>query len=95
MLINILTNYAWTCSALLEKSNSKNFESISDSARRKLLMINAAISVDILRLPPSNRLEALKGDRKGQYSIRVNQQFRVCFTWKDGHAYNVHIVDYH
>jgi toxin HigB-1 len=73
----------------------KKFESISDSARRKLLMINAAISVDILRLPPSNRLEALKGDRRGQYSIRVNQQFRVCFTWKDGHSYNVEIVDYH
>ena len=73
----------------------KKFESIIDSARRKLLMLDAAISVDTLRIPPSNRLEALKGDRKGQYSIRVNNQWRVCFTWKDGNSHDVEIVDYH
>lgn len=69
-----------------------NFEAV---ARRKLTQLHAATSLDFLRAPPGNRLEALKGDRVGQHSIRINDQFRVCFTWLDGDAYNVEIVDYH
>ena len=65
------------------------------AARRKLMMLDAATSLDTLRAPPGNRLEALKGDRKGQHSIRINQQWRVCFKWEAGHAWSVEIVDYH
>ena len=68
---------------------------IQQNARRKLLIINAAESLADLRVPPSNRLEALKGDRKGQHSIRINRQWRICFRWYKGHAYDVEIVDYH
>jgi toxin HigB-1 len=64
-------------------------------ARRKLRLIDVAETVDDLRIPPGNRLEALSGDRKGQYSIRINQQWRICFNWKDGRAENVEICDYH
>jgi proteic killer suppression protein len=64
-------------------------------AQRKLAMLNAAITLDALKAPPSNRLEALKGDRAGQHSIRVNDQFRVCFVWRDGHAEDVEITDCH
>ncbi len=64
-------------------------------AQRKLAMLNAAVTLDTLRVPPANRLEALKGDRAGQHSIRVNDQFRVCFIWRDGHAADVEITDYH
>mgnify|MGYP003481736997 CR=1 FL=1 len=64
-------------------------------ARRKLLQIDAATQLDTLRVPPGNQLEALKGDRKGQHSIRINDQWRICFRWKDGHATAVEIVDYH
>lgn len=63
--------------------------------RRKLRMLNNAATLDDLRIPPANRLEALKGNRKGQHSIRVNDQWRVCFRWKDGDAFDVEIVDYH
>ena len=65
------------------------------AAQRKLAMLNAAVAVDTLRMPPGNRLERLKGDRVGQWSIRVNDQWRVCFLWRDGNAENVEIVDYH
>jgi len=68
---------------------------IQHIARRKLRMINSAAAQDDLRLPPANRLEALKGERKGQHSIRINDQWRVCFCWKDGDAHGVEIVDYH
>lgn len=64
-------------------------------ARRKLRMLNAAHTLDDLRIPPANRLEALKGQRKGQHSIRINMQWRICFRWIDGDAHDVHIVDYH
>ncbi len=63
--------------------------------RRKLRMLNSATGLDDLRVPPANRLEALRGDRKGQHSIRINDQWRICFTWKDGDAHRVQIVDYH
>ena len=68
---------------------------IQKVALRKLIMINNAKSLEDLRKPPSNRLEALKGDRKGQYSIRINDQFRICFIFSDGDFYEVTIVDYH
>ena len=68
------------------------FEAI---ARRKLTQLNAAATLSFLRVPPGNRLETLKGTRKGQYSIRINNQWRVCFSFEDGNAYDVEIVDYH
>jgi len=64
-------------------------------AVRKLQMLNAAPSLVSLKSPPGNRLEALRGNRAGQHSIRVNDQWRICFTWKDSHAHQVAIVDYH
>lgn len=68
---------------------------IQQVARRKLRMLNSASSLEDLRIPPANRLEALKGGRKGQHSIRINDQWRICFRWKDGDAHGVEIVDYH
>lgn len=64
-------------------------------ARRKLRMLNNAASLQDLRLPPANRLEALKGNRQGQHSIRINDQWRICFAWRNGNAKSVEIVDYH
>ena len=64
-------------------------------AQRKLVMIDAAEAIIDLKEPPGNRLERLSGDRKGQYSIRINDQWRVCFVWRNGNAYDVQIVDYH
>ncbi len=68
---------------------------IQSIARRKLRMLNNATGLNDLRVPPANRLEALRGDRKGEHSIRINDQWRICFTWKDGDAFQVKIVDYH
>ncbi len=68
---------------------------LQQSALRKLRLIESAMHVDDLKLPPGNRLEALIGDRSGQYSIRMNQQYRICFYFIDGHADEVEIVDYH
>ncbi|MGD8393491.1 MAG: type II toxin-antitoxin system RelE/ParE family toxin [Desulfobacterales bacterium] len=68
---------------------------IQHLARRKLIILDAATELNVLRVPPGNRLEALKGDRKGQHSIRINDQWRICFTWKTGDAYDVEIADYH
>ena len=65
------------------------------AALKKLLMLDAARTVEALRLPPGNRLEGLSGDRDGQHSIRINQQWRICFVWRAGDAYDVEIVDYH
>jgi toxin HigB-1 len=62
---------------------------------RKLMMINATTMLETLKVPPGNRLEALKGDRKGQHSIRINDQWRICFVWKNGDAFEVEITDYH
>jgi len=64
-------------------------------ARRKLLMLHAAASLQDLRVPPGNRLHALSGDRAGEYSISINDQWRICFEWRDGNAYRVEITDYH
>jgi toxin HigB-1 len=68
---------------------------IQRRARAKLLAIDAARDITDLRAPPGNRLEALSGDRTGQHSVRINDQWRVCFQWKDGEAWDVEIVDYH
>lgn len=68
---------------------------IQSVARRKLRMLSNASTLDDLRIPPSNRLEGLKGNRKGQYSIRINDQWRICFRWIDGDAHDVEIFDYH
>jgi proteic killer suppression protein len=73
----------------------KKFEAIARIAQRKLLALRIANVLDDLSAPIGNRLEALKGNRKGQHSIRINDQYRVCFTWKEGKAYDVEIVDYH
>ena len=62
---------------------------------KKLAILNAALELDNLRVPPGNRLERLRGDRAGQHSIRINDQYRVCFLWRDGNAFDVEIVDYH
>lgn len=70
-------------------------QDIQHVARRKLRMLNNAALLDDLRIPPANRLEALKGDRAGQHSIRINDQWRICFVWRDGDATDVGIVDYH
>jgi len=69
--------------------------SIRITAWKKLAILNAALALNNLTVPPGNRLEALKGDRKGQHSIRINDQYRVCFLWRDNHAHDVEIVDYH
>jgi len=68
---------------------------IQRAARRKLLMLHAAVSLADLKVPPGNRLHALAGDRTGQLSISVNDQWRICFEWRDGNAHNVEITDYH
>jgi len=73
----------------------KRFQSIESVARRKLRQLQIAGRLDDLRVPPGNRLEALRGDRAGQHSVRVNDQFRVCFRWTSAGAEDVEIVDYH
>jgi len=73
----------------------RRFVAFERIAQRKLAQLNAAATLDFLRVPPGNRLEALKGDRKGQYSIRINDQWRLCFRFEDGNVYDVEIVDYH
>lgn len=81
--------------ALFYSQNVKRFKNIERIARRKLLQIHAATVLESLRIPPGNRLEALRGDLKGLHSIRINDQWRVCFEWRADGAYGVEIVDYH
>jgi proteic killer suppression protein len=85
---------AWT-KELYESGSRKHWASIRAVAQRKLDQIDTASSLDDLRTPPGNRLEAMKGDRSGQHSIRINDQFRICFVWKDDGAHDVEIADYH
>lgn len=73
----------------------KRFANIEKVALRKLQQLHAAAMLDFLRIPPGNKLEALRGDRAGQYSIRINDQWRLCFVWREGNATAVEIVDYH
>lgn len=81
--------------ALANGERVRKWINIESVARRKLAQLRAAATLDFLRIPPGNRLEALRGDRVGQCSIRINDQYRVCFVWKDGDAYNIEICDYH
>jgi toxin HigB-1 len=81
--------------ALFEVGKCKKFSGIANIAIRKLAQLDAAQTLEFLRSPPGNRLEALKGERKGQHSIRVNDQFRVCFRWTDDGPEDVEIADYH
>ena len=74
---------------------NRKFQNIASVAIRRLQAIDFAARVEDLRIPSGNRLEKLRGDREGQYSIRVNDQYRVCFRWQDGHALDVGITDYH
>ncbi len=80
---------------LFRRERVKRFERFERVALRKLVQIHAAATLDDLRIPLHNRLEALKGDRAGQYSIRINDQFRVCFIWNNGNAERVEITNYH
>jgi proteic killer suppression protein len=81
---------------LFEREPVKRFpEPVRPAALRKLLLLDAAETLGDLRVPPGNRLEKLRGDRRGQYSIRVNDQWRICFRWEDGDAYEVEVTDYH
>lgn len=81
--------------ALFNGTRVRRFANIEAAARRKLEYLDAAGALTDLRVPPGNRLEALKGDRAGQHSIRVNDQFRLCFRWKAGNAHDVEICDYY
>lgn len=81
--------------ALFEQHRVRRWVNIEAIAMRKLAMLNRAAVLEDLRIPPGNRLQALRGDRKGQHSIRINDQWRVCFVWLDGDATQVEIVDYH
>jgi proteic killer suppression protein len=81
--------------ALFETGKSKRFSNVAKVATRKLAQLDAANTLDFLRSPPGNRLEALAGDRKGQYSIRINDPFRLCFCWTTEGPTAIEIVDYH
>jgi proteic killer suppression protein len=82
--------------ALFARTPTKRFgPDLQKVGLRKLLQIDAATRLETLNVPPANRLETLRGDRKGQQSIRVNAQWRICFRWHEGHAWDVEIVDYH
>ncbi len=81
--------------SFFHRERSRQFAAIERVALRKLRLLHIAKELKDLAAPPANRLEALKGDRRGQHSIRVNDQWRLCFVWRDGDAYDVEIVDYH
>lgn len=80
---------------IFHRQSARELSTIARPALKKLLLLDAAESLEDLRIPPANRLEKLSGNRQGQYSIRINQQWRICFEWHKGHAYNVEIIDYH
>lgn len=80
---------------LFDGKNAKRYAGIARPARRRLEMLNAAVSLQDLKAPPGNHLEKLQGDRDGWYSIRINDQWRICFRWGSGQAYDVEIKDYH
>lgn len=81
--------------SLFAQKRVRKFQQIERVARRKLNMLHAATRLADLKIPPGNRLEALSGNRHGQHSIRINDQWRICFVWVESHAHNVEIVDYH
>jgi toxin HigB-1 len=80
---------------VFSREKTKLARPLRRAALRKLLLLDAAETLDDLRVPPGNRLEKLAGDREGQHSIRINDQWRICFHWNEGNAYQVEIVDYH
>jgi proteic killer suppression protein len=80
---------------LFEDRFVRDFQGIARSAKRKLEVLNAAAQLDDLRVPPANRLEKLRGNFEGFYSIRINDQWRIIFEWVDGNAYSVRVIDYH
>jgi len=77
------------------RKSSRRYGSLSRIILRKLLQLDAVVELDQLQFPPGNRLEALRGNRTGQHSIRVNDQFRICFIWREGYAQDIEIADYH
>ena len=80
---------------LFNNRSVRPFRAFEQQAREKLLMLDGAVSLNDLKVPPGNCLDPLKGDRKGCYSIRINRQWRICFEWRGGHVHDVEIVDYH
>ncbi len=80
---------------IFSRGKSRRYSSLSRTIFRKLLQIEAVSSLEQLQAPPGNRLELLRGDRAGQHGIRINDQFRICFVWRNGHAYDLEITDYH
>jgi len=80
---------------LFNYQHSRRFRAFERMALRKLLQLHAATELRILASPPGNQLEVLRGDRRGQHSIRINERWRICFVWRGGNAYDVEIVDYH
>ncbi len=80
---------------LFNRLRSRRWQSVAAVARRKLELLNAAKSLDELGIPPGNRLEALKGDRRGEHSLHINDRWRICFVWREGDAHEVEITDYH
>lgn len=91
----ILTFSCKLTQAVYEGKRVPRFVQIESVATRKLQQLDSAVTIDFLRSPPGNRLETLCGDRQGQYSIRINDQYRLCFVWTDQGVKNVEIVDYH
>lgn len=80
---------------IFDGARSRRYAGIERNIELKLRVLQAAVTLQDLAIPPGNRLEALRGDREGQHSIRVNSQFRICFRWERSHAYEIEIVDYH
>ena len=97
--ILLVTIKSWSCEETRRLFSGQRNRivppSVARRARRKLLLLDAAAEIAFLRVPPGNRLEKLSGDRRGQWSIRINDQFRICFVFRSGDAYDVQIVDYH
>lgn len=81
--------------SIFHQRRVRRFQQIATAALRRLVQIDSADELRDLASPPANRLEALKGERAGHYSVRINDQYRICFRWKDGHAFDVQIADYH
>ena len=96
-LLFVIRSFANTATEnLWQRGKEKSFDPrILNTALRKLRAVEAAVVISDLRIPPGNHLEQLSGDREGQYSIRINDQWRICFTWKEGDAENVEVTDYH
>lgn len=96
-LLSVIVNFKDADAELLwtEGKSRRMPANLRRSAWKKLAILNAAVELSNLSVPPGNRLEALTADRKGQHSIRINDQYRVCFLWRDHHAFEVEIVDYH